>query len=179
MKAMVLLWALAGISTGLCQAQRSKPMNVREPALVRESRQPATVSITFLRAPNGAPVQEAGRDRGTLLLGSVSNTARADHDGAQIRPQGNSFEVSTRLGWRVDLSDSKAAGSATVSGYLLSADPMRTVWLDGVKLSTTPGIIAKNVPYGTTSEHELKVVIPISMPAGPMVDLIGIVVTPN
>jgi hypothetical protein len=35
------------------------------------------------------------------------------------------------------------------------------------------------VPYGAVTEHVLKIAVPISIPAGEFLDLIGVIVAPN
>jgi hypothetical protein len=180
MKPMVFPWLLLGLSTGIAQAQRSKPAIARAPATSLSARsEPGVASITFFTAPDGAPVQSAGLDQGTLDLGILSNAPRTDEKQVQIQPQKDLFVAATRVGVRVDLSNSGRGATAMISAYLLSADPQRTVWLDGVQLSQAPGIIARHVSYGETTEHVLKIVIPASAPPGQLLDLIGIIVTPN
>jgi hypothetical protein len=179
MKPIMFLGLLWGIGMGLAQAQGAKPTSPRQLAVLHERRRPVTASITFLKVADGAPLKEAGSDRGILNLGSVSNAVRSDQNGAQIRPQKDSFAVSTRLGLRIDLSNAGHAGTATVSACLLSTEPLRAVWLDGVQLSVTPGVIAGPVSYGVITEHVLKIVVPTLVPPVQMVDLIGVFVTPN
>lgn len=180
MKPIVFLLFLWGIGIGSAQAQRSKPVSRQAAPITLYARSEAKIaSVTFLTVSNGAPVQSAGLDQGTLNLGIVSNATRADENGAQIQSQRDSFVVATRIGLRVDLLNSSRAGTATVSAYLLSPDPLRTVWVDGVQLSMTSEVIARRVPYGAVTEHVLKIVVPASMPPGQMLDLIGVIVTPN
>jgi hypothetical protein len=180
MKSKLFLWFLLGIGAVLAQAQRAKSANRVAPAMTLQARSEATIaSITFLTVAGGAPVQNAGSDQGTLNLGLVFNTRRADAHGVQIESEKDSFVIAARVGLRVDLSNSGRAGSATVSAYLLSPDPSGTVSLDGVQLSLTPGVIARHVAYGAITEHVLKIVVPASMPAGQLLDLIGVIVTPN
>jgi hypothetical protein len=177
---MVFLWFLSGLGIGLAQAQRPKPAIARAPpsTMVYARSEARVPLITFFTVANGAPVQSAGLDQGTLNLGILSNTTRTDEE-VQIQPQKGSFVVATRVGLRVDLANSGRGGTATVSAYLLSPDPQRTVWLDGVQLSLTPGIIARHMSYGATTEHVLKIVVPASVPPGQLLDLIGVIVTPN
>lgn len=80
---------------------------------------------------------------------------------------------------RIGLANGHRAGTATVSAFLLSPNPLRAVWVDGVRLSMTPGIIGRQVSYGAITEHVLKIAVPISMPAGQLLDSIGVIVTPN
>jgi hypothetical protein len=100
-----------------------------------------------------------------------------DHE--EIQRQKDSFVVSTTFGLRIGLSISHLAGTATVSAYLLNANPSQTVWVDGVRLSMTPGIIGRQVSYGVVTEHILKIEIPISIPAGRISDSIRVIYTPN
>jgi hypothetical protein len=136
-------------------------------------------SITFLTATDGAPVVDVGLGEGILNLGEVSNIARTDEPGVHIQMQKDSFVVSTKVRLRVDVTNSSRGRMATLSAYLLSPNPFGTVAVDGVDLSITPSIIARQVSYGATTEHVLKIVIPVSVPAGQLVDLIGVIVTPN
>jgi len=80
---------------------------------------------------------------------------------------------------RVDLSDSRPARTATLSAYLVSSDPGRTVWMDGVQLSALPAIIGRQVQYGATTQHAVRILVPAAMPAGEVLDLIGMIVTAN
>jgi hypothetical protein len=136
-------------------------------------------SITFLTVTDGAPVLSVGPGEGILNLGSLSNVGRAGERGVQTRLQKDSFVVSTKVGLRVDVTTSSRGGMATLSAYLLSPNPFGAVSVDGVQLSMTPGIIARQVTYGAITEHVLKIVIPASMPAGQLIDLIGVIATPN
>jgi hypothetical protein len=180
MKCFVVIWMLLGAGMGVAGGQRPAPGSRHTSAInLLERGSGPSASITFLTAANGAPVQGLGTDEGMVNLGSVSNCSRPDEHGAQILPQKDSFVVSTRVGLRLDLSNATGAGTATVSAYLLRGDPLRTVWVDGVRLSTMPGIIARQVSYGAVTEHVLKIEVPRSMPAGQLMDLIGVIVTPN
>jgi hypothetical protein len=180
MKLIVFLWFLLAIDIAFAHAQR-RPRPSTRPAAIRMRARPemAIASITFLQVSTGVPIQRVGADQGILNLGTLSNVAQEDHNGAQIHPQKDSFVVVTRLGMRVDLPDSGRAGTATVSAYLLSTDPLRTVSLDGIRLSMTPEIIARHVSYGAITEHVLKVMVPASMPPGLLMDLIGVNVASN
>ena len=136
-------------------------------------------SITFLTATNGSPVHSLGSGQGVLDLGSFSYLPRADVNGVETRRQENSFIVSTTFALRIALSNSSRAGTTTVSAFLLSPNLLQTVWVDGVRLSTTPGIIGRQVSYGVITEHVLKIAVPTSMPAGQLSDLIGVIVASN
>jgi hypothetical protein len=180
MKRIVFIWCLLGVNICFAKGQGSAPVGRRTAAIGLRARSEAgSTSITFLTVTNGAPLQLVGSGQSILNLGSLSNVARSDEHGVQIQPQNDSFVVSTRVGLRVDLSNSSRESTATVSAYLLGPDPLGIVSVDGVQLSTTPAIIARQVSYGATTEHILKIVILASMPPGQLIDLIGIIATPN
>jgi len=180
MKRIVVIWFLLAISICSAQAQHSAPVSRPTAAIsLRTRSEDRTTSITFLTVTNAAPVQCVGLDQCILNLGSLSNATRSDEHGMQIQLQKGSFVVSTTVGLRVDLSNRSRRGTATISAYLLSGDALRTVSVDGVQLSMTPAIIARQVSFGAITEHVLKIVISASMPPGQLIDLIGVIATPN
>lgn len=180
MKVIIFIWFLLGISACDAWGQRPVSHTVHGTAIpFHAQRDRETNSITFLAAPNGSPVHCLGSDAGVLNLGSFSYSPRADVTGAEIRHQKDSFIVTTRFDMRIGLPNSHSAGTATVSAFLLSSNPLRTVWVDGVRLSMTPGIIGRQVSYGGITEHVLKIAVPLSMPAGEISDSIGVIITPN
>jgi hypothetical protein len=180
MKVNIVILCLLGIGASVAWGQHS-PSDTAHATAISSHAQPirGSTSITFLTAPNGSPVHSLGSDQGALNLGSVSYFPRVDASGAQIQRQKDSFIVSTRFGLVIDLSSGQRGGTATLSALLLSADPLGTVWVDGVRLSMTPGIIGRRVSFGAITEHELKIAVPISTPAGQILDSIGVIVTPN
>ena len=180
MNFMIFIWFLLGIGVSVAGAPPPSPHTLRATRIFSPAPPPAeTPSITFLTAPNGSPVQSLGSDQGVLNLGSFSYSLRADSNGEEIQRQKDSFIVSTRFGLRISRSNGHGAGTAVISAFLLSHDPFQTVWVDGVRLSMTPGIIGRQVSYGAITEHELKIAVPLSMPAGQLLDSIGVTVTPN
>ena len=179
MKVIIFIFLL-GISVRPAWGQQPPSHAVRATAIPSHAPPDREISsITFLTAPDGSPVHSLGSDQGVLDLGSFSYCPRADVNGAEIQRNKDSFSVSTRFGLRVGLSNSHHAGTATVSAFLLSPNLLRTVWVDGVRLSMTPAIIGRQVSYGSVTEHTLKITVPISMPAGQVLDSIGMIVTPN
>jgi hypothetical protein len=180
MKVIIVILCLLGISAYVAWGQRPPSHTVHATAIpyhAQPDRQ--TTSITFLTARNGSPVHSLGSDQGVLNLGSFSYFPRLDVNGAQIQRQKDSFIVSTRFGLLIHLSNGHRGGTATVSALLLSASPSEAVWVDSVRLSITPGIIGRQISYGAITEHVLKIAVPISMPAGQLLDAIGVIVTPN
>jgi hypothetical protein len=179
MKRIVFIWFLGGIGICFANGQRSAPANRGTTAISLRARSEAgNASITFLTVTNDAPVQSLGPGEGILNLGRLTNVARSGEHGVRIQPQNDSFVVSTRVGLRVDLSNSSGESTATLSAYLLGS-PLGTVSVDGVQLSTTPAVIARQISYGATTEHVLKIVILSSAPPGQFIDLIGVLATPN
>jgi hypothetical protein len=178
MKVVFLVWLQLGCAcAGWGQRSSSHPIC----AVAISARSPSgqqTSSITFLTVPNALAVHSLGSEQGVLNLGSVSYFGRADGIGSDIHLQEDSFSVSTKFGLCI-ASNSHRPGTATVSAFLQSSDPIKMLWVDGVRLSTTPAIIGRQIPYGAITEHVLKIVIPVSMPAGQLLDLIGMTVTPN
>jgi hypothetical protein len=180
MKVIIFIFFLLGISVRPVWGQQPSSHGVRATAIPSHAQPDREMgSITFLTAPNGSPVHSLGSDQGVLDLGSFSYFPRADVNGAEIQRHKDSFSVSTRFGLRVGPSNNHHAGTATVSAFLLSPNLLRTVWVDGVRLSMTPLIIGRQVFYGSVTEHTLKITVPISMPAGQVLDSIGVIVTPN
>jgi hypothetical protein len=180
MKIIIFIWLLFGISVCVARGHRPTSHSVRATTIPSHT-QPyrEATSITFLTATNGPPVHSLGSDQGVLNLGSLSYFRRADVNGAEIQHQKDSFIVSTTFGLRIGISNVHRAGTAIVSAFLLSPNPVQTMWVDGVRLSTTPGIIGRQVSYGVITRHVLKIAVPISMPAGQLSDLIGVIATPN
>jgi hypothetical protein len=170
------------LRAGVCVAQGQRlPPPAARPIAIPSRTQPdrKSPSITFLSAPNGPPIHNLGLDRGVLDLGSIACCARIDINGAEIQSQKDSFILSTKFGLRIGLLKGRQRCTATVSAFLISPNPQSTVWVDGVRLSTAPGIIGRQVSCGVITEHLLKIAVPISMPAGQLLDSIGVVVTPN
>jgi hypothetical protein len=178
MKIMLLIWFLLGISVRVARGQRT-PSHAAQAISSHAQPHRQTVSITFLAVPNGSPVHNFASDQATLDLGSFSYFPRFDVKGAEIQRQEDSFIVLTRFGLCIDLSNGHHIGTATVSAFLLSPNFIGNVWVDGLRLSITPGIIGRQVRYGAFIEHILKIAVPISMPAGQLLESIGVIVTPN
>jgi hypothetical protein len=180
MKLIICIWFLLGISVSVAWGQRPPSHTVRATAIPsRAQPDPEITSITFLTAPNGSVVHSLGSNQGILNLGRFSYFARADLNGEEIQRQKDSIIVSTTFGLCISRSNGNRGGKAALSAFLLSLNPLRTVWVDGVQLSMTPGVIGREVSYGAITEHELKIAVPISMPAGQLLDSIGVIVTPN
>ena len=179
MKSILFLCLLSGTLAQLADGQSPRAVRARKAEIaVRVRSVPVIASITFLKIADGAAIELTGVNNAVLTLGSLSNTAQANHNGTQIWSQEASFAVSTRLGLRLDLSEPSRRGTAR-GAYLMNTDLLRKVWLDGIPLSIIPNVISSHISYGTVTEHVLKIVVPASAPPGPLTDLIGVIVTPN
>jgi hypothetical protein len=179
MKVVFLVWLQLGICAWVGWGQRSSPQSTC--AVTISARSPSdrqTSSITFLTVPNAFAVHSLGSEQGVLNLGSISYFGRADEIGPDIHQQKDSFSVSTKFGLCL-ASSAHRPGTTTVRAFLQSSAPINQLWVDGVRLSTTPAVIGRQIPYDAITEHVLKVVIPVSMPAGHLLDSIGMTVTPN
>lgn len=178
---MILSWFLLGISTCAAWGQKPHANTVRAIAISADAQPHTQISrLTFLTSPTGAPVHSLGADEGALSLGSISYFLKPDVNGVEVQRQKDSFVVSTSFDLRIDFSHGHRKSTATVSAYLQSgATPLATVSVDGVQLSTTPEIIGRQVSCEAVTEHQLQIVVPMSMPAGRLSDSIGVLVTPN
>lgn len=190
MRVIIANWFLLGISVCVAWGQRPPAPTVGAIAISSHAQPHRETSvITFLTSEDGAPVHSLGPNEGVLSLGSISYFLQPEVKGVEIQRQKDSFIVSSRFDLRVDFSHAHREDTATdrghrrdtamVSACLLSPTAAGTVWLDDVPLSMTPRIIGRQVSYGTITEHVVKIAVPISMPAGQLLDSIGVIVTPN
>ena len=180
MRLLIFICLLLGMGPFVAWGQRSESHTARTAAMpFKVPPNGENTSIAFLTAPGGSPVHSLGSDQSALNLGSFSYVTPPDVAHEEIQRQKDSFAVSTKFGLRIGVSSAHLAGTATVSAYLLNANPLETVWVDGVRLSMTPGIIGRHVSYGVITEHVLKIQIPSSMPAGQILDSIGVIYSPN
>jgi hypothetical protein len=180
MKPTVMLLLLLGISASVCRGQRLASPSVT-PAAISFRTQPAqeSIPITFLTAPDGAITQTLGSGRGLLNLGSVSCFSRPAANGAEIQDHQNDFTVSTRFAVRVGDLNAHRVGTVTVSALLLISDPLRTVQVNGIRLSPSPQVIKRRIPYGAIIDYVLEITIPTSVPAGQLSDSISIIASPD
>lgn len=179
MKPMIALCFLVGIGASIAWGQRPPSRTVTTAVISRQpALETANASITFLTAANGAPAQNLGAGQGLLNLGSISYSSRGTGTEAVQAQKGN-FSVSTRFGVRIGEVGRRHAGTVNVSAALVNPNTLRSVRVDGVRLTIVPQIIGRRISYGTVSEHVLQVTIPTSDPAGPLSDVIFVVATPN
>jgi hypothetical protein len=180
MKLTIFIGFLLGLNSCVAWGQQSQSHTVRATATpFRAQPSPESASISFLTAPGGPVVQSLGPGQAVLDLGVCSYFPQTNLNEADIQRQKDTFILSTKFGLRIGLSNGRHGGTAAVSAFLLTPSLVQTVWIDGVRLATTPRIIERQLSYGVITDHILKIAVPIAMPAGPLSDGIGVIVTLN
>lgn len=117
------------------------------------------LAVSFVSLPDGAGV--AGQR--TLDLGTVSYSGRSRTANVQVRTLADRLVVSTRLGLAVQ-DASRHYSNATLLASLAYPEGAHVLWLDGVRLATTPQVIQGNLPVNQTSAHHLEIEVPASLP---------------
>ena len=117
------------------------------------------LSLSFVSLSDGASVT----GQRALDLGSVSYAGRSRNANMQVRALADRLVVSTRLGLAVQ-DPSGHYASATLLGSLAYPDTAHVLWLDGVRLATTPQVIQGQIPVNKTSAHHLEIEVPTSLP---------------
>jgi len=56
---------------------------------------------------------------------------------------------------------------------------LRTVQVNGIRLSPSPQVIKRRIPYGAIIDYVLEITIPTSVPAGQLSDSISIIASPD
>jgi hypothetical protein len=116
------------------------------------------LSVSFVSLPDGAGL--AGQH--ALDLGSVSYTAQSKNSNVQIRAVADRLVVSTQLGIAVQDSSGHFS-SATLLASLAYPETLHVLWLDGMRLETTPQVVEGRVPVNKTSAHRLEIEVPTSL----------------
>lgn len=116
------------------------------------------LSVTFVSLSDGAAL--AGKS--ALDLGSVAYATHSKSPNVQVRAVTNRLVVSTQLG--IAVQDATGHSSrATLLASLAYPDAFHVLWLDGVKLETTPQVVQSQVPVNKTSAHRLEIDVPTSL----------------
>jgi len=115
------------------------------------------ISVAFVSLADGAGVTGRTMDLGTVAYYGYSRAANV-----QVRALKDRLVVSTKLG--LVLQDpSQQFTRATLLASLAYPDPVHVLWLDGVRLGTTPQVIQAQAPVGKTSAHRLEIEVPTSL----------------
>jgi len=166
---IVLLAGYAWTQTGT-QGRRVPAAVIKRPAAV-----PASISVSFVELPNGAPLMTGGSGRGELVMPPVAYGMGAPKAGVRVESRSSSFIVSSRFGLRIN----GPTGTAVVSAFLLAPDPHCKYFLDGMQLSMTPQVVAPRTRFGAVTEHRLEVEVPVNMTLGAAANNIGFTAVPN
>jgi len=116
------------------------------------------LSLSFVNLSDGA--KPAGG--GILDLGTVSYGSSSRNSNVQVRSSAGRIVVSTRVGLSLqDPAQHLTAASLFASQAL--PESSYVLWLDGIRLTTTPQIIQGWVPVGKISAHRLEIEVPNSV----------------
>lgn len=117
------------------------------------------LSVSFVGLSDGAGM--AGQH--ALDLGSVSYASRSRTANVQLQALADRLVVSTRLGIAVQ-DPTGHFSRATLLASLAYPDSTHILWLDGIRLATTPQVVQAQVPVNKTSAHRLQIEVPTSLP---------------
>ena len=141
----------------------STPKHTSPTTLSMQAQSAGSVSVVITTAPDGAPL--AGRASGPwaldLDLGSVSYGTGARVSNVRVSRLADRFVVSTRFGLSIQ-DASRRFSSAAVLASIAHPESVHTIWVDNVKLATTPQIIQGQARLGPTLEHRLWIEVPAS-----------------
>jgi hypothetical protein len=143
-------------------AQRKSTAKRTSTAIAMKSETQGALSVSFLRAPDGAPLTGGTSTQRSLNLGTVSLTGGAKTANVQVQQLPGRFVVSTRFGLSIE-SGSQHAASATVLAALAVPDPAYTFRLDGITLETVPQLLQGQARIGTAHMHRLEIEVPTSL----------------
>jgi hypothetical protein len=116
------------------------------------------LSVSFASLSDGASVD----GQRTLDLGNVSYAVHRPTSHVQVRALSDRLVVSTQLGLAIQ-SPTGHFASAMLSASLAYPDPAHVLWLDGVRLETTPQVVQGQVPVNRTTAHRLEIEVPTSL----------------
>jgi hypothetical protein len=123
-----------------------------------QAQQAGGISVAFVSLSDG--ISLAGQH--SLDLGTVSYASLPRNPNVQVRSFSDRFVVSTKVG--LSLQDpTRHVATATLLAALAYPDSAHVVWLDGVRLGTTPQVVQGQVPLGKTSAHKLEIEVPTSL----------------
>lgn len=137
--------------------QRSTAAHTSKAVVNMQAQASGGISVAFVSLPDGAGITGHSVDLGTV---AYSNRGRVAN--VQVRALTDRMVVSTRLGLTVQ-DPSRQFARATLLASLAYPDSANVLWLDGVRLGTTPQVIQAQVPVGKTSAHRLEIEVPTSL----------------
>jgi hypothetical protein len=143
-------------------AQRKSTAKRTSTAIAMKSEKQGALSVSFLSAPDGAPLNGGTSAQRSLNLGTVSLAGGAKTANVQVQQLPGRFVVSTRFGLSIE-SGQQHAASATVLAALAVPDPAYTFRLDGITLETVPQLLQGQARIGTAHMHRLEIEVPTSL----------------
>ena len=155
-------WLLAVCAALLsaAAAQNAQPGEPTVRSAIRDKASDAALWVNFVPVAKGARVRSIS-GQGALELGPLSYLNGASEEGVSIRRHARTFTVSTRFGLLV--GDPSMHGTAKLVAVLTQIDPAIRVAVDGVNLTSSPGVIQMAISYGVVTEHRLEIEIPTTM----------------
>lgn len=126
--------------------------------LTMQSESGGGLSVSFVSLSDGASL--AGQ--GGLDLGNVSYATHSQGANVQVRAATDRLVVSTKLGIAVQ-DPTGHFSRATLLASLAYPDALHVLWLDGVRLETTPQVVQGQVPVNKTTAHRLEIDVPTSL----------------
>jgi hypothetical protein len=129
--------------------------------------------VQVVASPAGANVRGTGTGLGSLDFGHVSWAKAPQTGGVTQTKDKASFTLATKIGLRLACSAADGGRLANVSAFLQQADSTYTVLLDGVRMSLSPTVVIPAAACGSTTQHLLEVLVPITAPSGPINPSLG------
>ena len=139
----------------------STPKHTSPTTLNMHVQSAGSVSVVITTTPDGAPLAAAASGPRSLYLGSVSYGTGARVSNVRVSRLADRFVVSTRFGLSIQ-DASRRFSSAAVLASIAHPESVHTIWVDNVKLATTPQIIQGQARLGPTFEHRLWIEVPAS-----------------
>ena len=143
-------------------AQRKVPSKRTSAPLNLQTQAAGSVSVELIAAPDGPSLSGSPSGQQALDIGPVSYGAGARGGSVQVdRRGGQHFVVRAKFGLRIQ-DKSLRFSSATLLASIAYPDPVFNLWVDGVKMATTPQIIQPQARLGSVVAHRLEIEVPVS-----------------
>jgi hypothetical protein len=170
-----------GISWTNAWSQR-RPAGGRgsHPVVVRSAKSEGSLAVSIVPVAGGPSFTAVPSGLSSMQLGAVSSGTGARNAGVAVERRQHSMVVRALFGLKVE-NPGAQQGTATLSAFLFRVDPRCDIFLDGLKLGTSPRLIEGRAAYGVSSPHRLEVEIPSSVPESQsqIVDNVGFLAVPN
>ena len=159
-----------------------KPVGGRgsHPAVVRSTKSEGSLAVSVVAVAGGPSFAAAPGGLSSMQLGAVSSGTGARNAVITVERRQHSMVVRALFGLKVE-NPGAQQGTATLSAFLFRLDPRCDIFLDGLKLGTSPRLIEGRASYGVTSPHRLEIEIPSSVPESQshIMDNVGFLAVPH